>query len=553
LSIEEFEGRRRSGIVLVQEGRFGQGWARLMVELDGALWLLREGRDSGVLMQTKEEPVRSFKSTSAPVRILGKGDTLSLPAFMINSEATHEIGLCESSSSKSQRLAGLVPASAHSGEGFCGGVGAAGHSSGALPKDRWMKALLSKAPQSQGVACLASQGQACSREESVSVEGGKAFNAMEELHCCRAWLRKLRGEVDAGLQRLDHLLKGVSVAGPVQGCWALGEASKPNRLPKASKKSVGLGKKGGSDGPSGLGCVNQAVGAHSKMGSVGPSVMGGKNKLGLSKRPISEVGAGLASGSSGLHNRTESGPAGLVAEGPAELAVNRLGKGVSPMEKPGTSGLGAPVGLRPMSEQVAPGPSQIPSTLEGKDSGGSTPVSSRNGRIDAVVPSQIRVYQRSRGWTSKRPQAHVGSRVTGQPAGHLGTPFSSLVSPVRLSFEGDEEDTCVSGTVLSSAGNLAAPQDSSDFIPESVGVDSARISVDVGSESGSGEASAGPGLSGTISVAVKRDHALLVGNVVGMTCDGQPGLLKEFMGKIVAENHSRGTGGERGSHDLNEF
>jgi hypothetical protein len=49
LSIEEFEGRRRSGIVLVPEGRYGQGWARLMVELDGAFLLLREGRDSGVL------------------------------------------------------------------------------------------------------------------------------------------------------------------------------------------------------------------------------------------------------------------------------------------------------------------------------------------------------------------------------------------------------------------------------------------------------------------------------------------------------------------------
>jgi hypothetical protein len=337
------------------------------------------------------EPVRRNKLTSAPVRILGKGDTLSPPVIMINSEASHEIGLCESSPLKTQGLAG--------------------HSGGALPKDRWMKALLSMAPHSQGVACLASQGQACSREESVSVDGGKAFNAMEELHRCRAWLRKLRGEVDAGLQRLDHLLKNVNVTGQVQGCWALGGASKPNRLPKAPKKSsipkvlglglgpkvcaptVGLGKKGGSAGPSGLGYVNPAVGLDTKKGSVGPSDMGGNNKLGLSKRPISEVGAGLTAGSSGLLNRTVSGPAGLVAEGPVELAVNRLGKGVSPMEKPGTSGLGAPEGLRTMSEKVALGPSQIPSTLEGKDLGGSTSVSSRNGPIEAVVvPSQIRVY-----------------------------------------------------------------------------------------------------------------------------------------------------------------
>jgi hypothetical protein len=289
-------------------------------------------------------------------------------------------------------------------------------------------------------------------------------------------------------------------------------------------------------------------------GTVGPSDMGGIIKLGLSKRPNSKVGSGVTAGSSGLLNHTVSGPAAFLAEGPAELAVNRLGKGVSPMVKPGTSGLGAPDGSRPISEKVAPGPSQFQSTLEGKVSGGSSPASSRNGRTEAVVvPSQIRVYQRSRGWSSKRSQAHVGSRGTGQPAGHLGTPFSSLVSPVRLSFEDDEVDTCVSVTALSSEGNMAVPQDSSEFIPESVGVDSALISVDAVPDSGSGEASAGSGLSGTTPVAVKRDHALLVGEVVGMTSDGQPGLLKEFLGKIIVENHCRGTGGERGSHDLNEF
>jgi hypothetical protein len=433
LSIEEFEGRRRCGIVLVPEGRFGQGWARLMVELDGALSLLRERRDSGVLKQSKEVPVRRNESSSAPVRILGKGDALSPPVILTSSEATHEMGLRESLPLKTQGLVGLVLASAHSGEGFCGGVGAGGHSGDALPKDRWKKALLSTALHSQGVACLASQGQACSREESVNVEGGKAFNAMEELHCCRAWLRKLRGVVDAGLRRLDHLLKGVTVVGPAQGCWALGEAPKPNRLPSSPKvlglslgpkECMGLGKKGGSAGPSGLGRVNPTVGQNSMRGSVGPSDMGGIIKLGLSKRPKSKVGSGVTAGSSGLLNRTVSGPAGFLAEGPAELAVNWLGKGVSPMVKPGTSGLGAPDGSRLISEKVAPGPSQFQSTLEGKVSGGSSPASSRNGRTEAIVPSQIRVYQRSRGWTSKRSQAHVGSRGTGQPAGHLGTPFS---------------------------------------------------------------------------------------------------------------------------------
>jgi hypothetical protein len=38
-----------------------------------------------------------------------------------------------------------------------------------------------------------------------------------------------------------------------------------------------------------------------------------------------------------------------------------------------------------------------------------------------------------------------------------------------------------------------------------------------------------------------------VGEVAGLTSEGQPGLLKEFLGQIVVENHGR-----RGSHVINE-
>jgi hypothetical protein len=52
LTIEEFDGRRRSGTILIPEGRFGQGWARLIVELDRASSSLREGR----VLREKQEP-----------------------------------------------------------------------------------------------------------------------------------------------------------------------------------------------------------------------------------------------------------------------------------------------------------------------------------------------------------------------------------------------------------------------------------------------------------------------------------------------------------------
>jgi hypothetical protein len=51
--IEDFDGRRRCGSILVPEGHFGQGWARLMVELDGANSCIWEGRDA------RERPSKS--------------------------------------------------------------------------------------------------------------------------------------------------------------------------------------------------------------------------------------------------------------------------------------------------------------------------------------------------------------------------------------------------------------------------------------------------------------------------------------------------------------
>ena len=50
----------------------------------------------------------------------------------------------------------------------------------------------------------------------------------------------------------------------------------------------------------------------------------------------------------------------------------------------------------------------------------------------------------------------------------------------------------------------------------------------------------------------KLEFALEVGEIVGMTCEGQTGLLKEFMGQLVAENLGRGTGGVGGNHVFNE-
>jgi hypothetical protein len=43
--LRSFEGRRRSGTILIPKGRFGQGWAWFIVELDMANSSLREGQE----------------------------------------------------------------------------------------------------------------------------------------------------------------------------------------------------------------------------------------------------------------------------------------------------------------------------------------------------------------------------------------------------------------------------------------------------------------------------------------------------------------------------
>jgi hypothetical protein len=158
-------------------------------------------------------------------------------------------------------------------------------------------------------------------------------------------------------------------------------------------------------------------------------------------------------------------------------------------------------------------------------------------RAVITKPSKLQVYQRSH-WRISKPLLTAGlSCSPGQLVARGMSDPTSSVSPMRLDFDGVEVDS-----------------HEPDIAPPSVGsLDSAPYSDEVVPELGSGAASAGSRLPRANLVgAEKLDNALVVGKVVGMTCDGQPGLLKEFLGQIVVNNHSRSAGGVRGSQVLNE-
>jgi hypothetical protein len=67
LTIKEFDGRRRSGTILILEGRFGQGWAWLIVELDRVKSSLWEGREPREHKKAKVASVtRRYKEMTGP-------------------------------------------------------------------------------------------------------------------------------------------------------------------------------------------------------------------------------------------------------------------------------------------------------------------------------------------------------------------------------------------------------------------------------------------------------------------------------------------------------
>jgi hypothetical protein len=111
------------------------------------------------------------------------------------------------------------------------------------------------------------------------------------------------------------------------------------------------------------------------------------------------------------------------------------------------------------------------------------------------------------------------------------------VSPVCLNLDRVEMD----------------PREAVSILPSAMTLGSALFSIEVVPEFVYGEVSAGSGMAGVDSVvAEKLDRALAVGEVAGLTCEGQTGLLKEFLGQIVVDNHNRSAGGVRGSQVLNE-
>jgi hypothetical protein len=91
-----------------------------------------------------------------------------------------------------------------------------------------------------GAACSVLQELPKSWDVSLT-----AFNAKQELHSIREWLGRLRGEVDAGIVRLEMVLKNLNVSGSGQGSGTAGRISKSKKFFKPQKRYCTLNRERG--------------------------------------------------------------------------------------------------------------------------------------------------------------------------------------------------------------------------------------------------------------------------------------------------------------------
>jgi hypothetical protein len=222
VTIEEFDGRRRSSTILIPEGRFGQGWARFIVGLDRIRSSFREGRklnegrepreckEAKVVIgrrhyvevmwlstQLEEECFHAYKEPIAKVSSWLKKASAELEKakekgkLPVTYAQAVDGGVWEKASTKSH----IQPKS------VCDSMERAGCDIGG----ERASAFTTQAKVLAGVACSLIPELPKRLKRAVNNEMS-AFNAKQELCSIREWLGQLRGELDAGIERLDVVL-----------------------------------------------------------------------------------------------------------------------------------------------------------------------------------------------------------------------------------------------------------------------------------------------------------------------------------------------------------
>jgi hypothetical protein len=336
LTIEEYEGRRRSGSVLIPEGWSGQGWHRLIAELGLACSSLKVGR--GFRLDKAERATvgqRSFAEVVGATKRTENHGSQHLEPFAgvgvitgvkpaseddrRGKVTTSTQSVPETLQTPVQTGGSLQQSSTPSVKNQAlGGAGDIHRSTEIAPGHQQDVTVIPRG-SSQGVACQGSKSRVKGRRET-------SFNAKLELGELRVWLSQLRSEIDAGLVKVDVALKKLENDGPGQvkkrAVWI--QKTKPRKkLKPIDKRPILNGVGVGLDpGPTGMNIIRKTRAHADGSGPVaGPSALITKPMV-LTEEEGAHVGLGLT-----------EGPGHHVGLGRPER-VNRMGS----MKDPGGGG-----------------------------------------------------------------------------------------------------------------------------------------------------------------------------------------------------------------------
>jgi hypothetical protein len=356
---------------------------------------------------------------------------------------------------------------------------------------------------------------------------------LQELGWLRDWLRRVRGEVDAGLLRVDAVFKALEMDGPGQESKAKSWLPKPRRKNKSKAKKalnhkvdVGLGSgsmvvksimkpishmTNGAEPSMSMGLEDSQ-----RMKPITHTVAGaGMNKgLGLVDRPV--ISPDASGGPCGeKHGADEDrglvgGPiAGSVSSGPSDECV-------------GLSGAGETMFGDELSPEVetGDGKGERRRNKHGCDQKKPTGCSDKvegNRELEAV-PTRGKLNRPTCSWVAGR--TGFGPVGTGSDMG-LITPTTEMVREAEVyTAEGD----LVLGCTTPSSGLMNGI--SSEGGLEENPVDSSR------------------GVDKEDSTIIRKlNRAGEVSNCAGLSCDGQEGRKMDCLKRIIVEKSGSGGGG----------
>jgi hypothetical protein len=373
LTIEEFDGRRRNGSVLIPEGWSGQGWHRLISELRLACSSLKVGSGSR-LDKSKMATVgkRSFAEVVGAKKRMEKDGSQHIEPIVgvgviAGDTPASEDGRREKATASTQSvpetpqdsvMTGRFLQKSHNPSGKNQVSDGAGMHRRSAEMSPGLQRVVKEIPRgsSQGVAC---QGSKC----RVKGHGETAFNAKQELGGLREWLSQLRREIDAGLVRVDVVLKKLEIIGPGQvqkkTVWIPKTKSK-KKFKLKEKRPILNGMGVGLDpGPTGMIISRKTKVQEEGTGPLaGPSV----TKIRSMVHPEGEgshIGLGCTEGpGQKLKAQLQEGSEKLVGLGSSDELDRTVG-GVGMLEGPDSQGGGGDLSLGSVGNDSY-GPENIP-------------------------------------------------------------------------------------------------------------------------------------------------------------------------------------------------